>query len=520
VLAVTPAATAQSAASTPVSFGLQVGQQPAPEASSQPPSPADSQPSPESPAPPPSAEGPAPQPPASEPTPEGPAPQSAPTEPTLPLAAAALASPQPASFLIEKIVVSGVRHGSEGIVASETLLRAGGTYTEPQLRDALQRVERLPFVVMADFSLRRGSERGRFELLVKVVETKPLFFGGTLGPEVRSFQRDGSVSWGVLARPDLGWHSFFGQSSELSLTAGGIGTLTDGYSFADMGVIEIAYRHHNLFGRHIVGSLFAGIEDFGGLYVGAEMGVPLTATSVITLSLRRWTSDSDDLGHGEWLYEVSGQSQYLSLSFRRDTTDDPFAPRRGGRLELSGGFGTGSSDAISNQDPWNPSWNTEAPPERWTESRDDRVGGGEISARHYWPLTSRLAIGLNARLTGGLSRLEGDVTRAGVWARHTVDEYRGVATTFGLELRGSVAPKHCRTGQCWWFLSSAFEAGGGRTTWDPPRRWFSPEPDRTAFEYRTSGLNTVLGIGARGRWGSFRLELSYAHYFRFREEVQ
>lgn len=78
---------------------------------------------------------------------------------------AAETSAASASFLIEKIVVEGVGHGSEKIVAAETLLRLGSSYTEPQLREALQRVERLPFVVQADFSLRRGSERGRFELV-------------------------------------------------------------------------------------------------------------------------------------------------------------------------------------------------------------------------------------------------------------------------------------------------------------------------------------------------------------------
>ena len=231
------------------------------------------------------------------PTPElaAPAPASAAPEAATPDAVAppAPASSQkpPVSFVIEKIVVVGVHHGSEGIVASETLLTSGNAYTEAQLREALQRVERLPFVVMADFSLRRGSARGRFELVITAVETKPVFFGGVLGADWR---RGTTWSrWMVGGRhpgpggEDLLWTEQRGQChcSAVTDAASDSGGGIDGTRAS----FTLAYRHHDLFGRHIVGTLEADAFGSGSRGLGAELAVPVTRTSVITLGFGRST---------------------------------------------------------------------------------------------------------------------------------------------------------------------------------------------------------------------------------------
>ena len=61
---------------------------------------------------------------------------------------------EPARFLIERITVEGPKEAAANIVRAETLLREGGTYTEAELRQAIYRVQRLPFVLDASFSLR------------------------------------------------------------------------------------------------------------------------------------------------------------------------------------------------------------------------------------------------------------------------------------------------------------------------------------------------------------------------------
>ena len=81
-------------------------------------------------------------------------------------------------FFIEAIDVEGTRHARPEVVVSESLLEGGRGYTEPELRDAVHRIRRLPFVLDARVRLRKGSERGNYRLLVTVDEAHRTFFGG------------------------------------------------------------------------------------------------------------------------------------------------------------------------------------------------------------------------------------------------------------------------------------------------------------------------------------------------------
>ena len=97
-----------------------------------------------------------------------------------PPAGAQLIDPAPApppTFPIERITVEGARHASPDLIVAESLLRAGQSYTETVLRQGVYRVRRLPFVRAARFSLRKGSERGSYELVITVEETHRVFFG-------------------------------------------------------------------------------------------------------------------------------------------------------------------------------------------------------------------------------------------------------------------------------------------------------------------------------------------------------
>lgn len=78
-------------------------------------------------------------------------------------------------FLIERIEVRGARFGSPAVVEKESLLTAGTRYSETNLKEAMRRINRLPFVLDSSFALEKGSERGAYVLVVTIVETKPLF---------------------------------------------------------------------------------------------------------------------------------------------------------------------------------------------------------------------------------------------------------------------------------------------------------------------------------------------------------
>lgn len=96
------------------------------------------------------------------------------------LIALALALPGAAQelprFLIEKIEVRENARVSTEVIVAESRLREGEEYTEEELSDAANRLNRLPFLLSADFALERGSERGRHVLVITVNETKPFFY--------------------------------------------------------------------------------------------------------------------------------------------------------------------------------------------------------------------------------------------------------------------------------------------------------------------------------------------------------
>src|SRR4051812_48182795 len=92
------------------------------------------------------------------------------------IAMSAMAQTPPPRFFIERIEVRGVRRVSPDLVIAETLLRNGTEYGEEELRAAAARLKRLPFVLWADFALEKGTDRGRYVLIINVNESHPFFF--------------------------------------------------------------------------------------------------------------------------------------------------------------------------------------------------------------------------------------------------------------------------------------------------------------------------------------------------------
>src|SRR5689334_22564051 len=96
-------------------------------------------------------------------------------------------------FFIESIRVDGIRYASTHVVVAESRLVTGRSYPEAQLRDAVARVHRLPFVIHTDVRLEKGSERGHYIFVIIIEETKPLFVDYQSSfQDVQQYQRDGS----------------------------------------------------------------------------------------------------------------------------------------------------------------------------------------------------------------------------------------------------------------------------------------------------------------------------------------
>lgn len=386
------------------------------------------------------------------------------------LVAASAMAQEPERFLIETITVSGVgREAARGIVVAESLLEEGESYSEDELRKAVYRVKRLPFVVEADFSLKKGSERGAYELVITVEETKPVFFEGNLaGAVIPSEQRrfyDDSVEWDHAET--LGARLFAGSS---------------GLAFATVsrgGDLQVGYTRYDLFGTGTFASLGVSTdvdkEEFQGDSYGAALtvGVPLSVTQSLRANLAWGESKFDGL-EGE---ELTSEGRRAGLEWRYDTTDDPLLPSRGVRA-------------------------TAAVERSWFEQEsrlfpfgvvtfEDEIDTVSLLGRKHWPLTERQSIALGAG--AGYQRSHGDAFFRGIELE---------ATDLSAELVHSWSlwgfEKSRRIGDLW------LETGVSYVT---------REQD-TPFEsdFRSDATTFHTGLVFRSVWGLLRVSLSYTDF--------
>ncbi|MEM9292098.1 MAG: hypothetical protein AAGD01_10495 [Acidobacteriota bacterium] len=269
-------------------------------------------------------------------------------------------SPQ---FFIESVIVEGARRVTPELLISEADLEGGRVYSEAELRRAASRVDRLPFVQQADFALRKGSERGRYQLVVTVKEIRRFFFGADLVARLydeavvtSALETESSDSRAALL---AGVRFFVGDYGVLHFAAGG----------SEPG---FGYTRYRLFGRRallhlswaeqrcdqdseVLGlgdgcystvfsqSLDPGLSRWFGTGDSEtwrlELGWPLRRDDSLRLSARWRSSEQGNRARvvspifstDSFSYEDLEHSR-VDLNVVRDTTDDSVMPRRGDRL--------------------------------------------------------------------------------------------------------------------------------------------------------------------------------------------
>ena len=245
---------------------------------------------------------------------------------------AAWAEDEPPSFFIETITVETERLSPE-IVLSESLLREGREYSESELREAVHRINRLPFVLLAEFSLRRGSERGSYELVVKVYEARRWFFQlGLDYGEVDLFRRFQSP--GVINErfrfDDESFDALVGRR----FAVGSRGLLFASFGAED-GPVALGYQRYNLLDRNILFSVAVAAADRlgGGVNeensVTAQLGIPIRGNHALRLLAGRNHLDYRFLA-GQ---EIEQRTTDVELAWVFNSLDDPVLPRDGTLFE-------------------------------------------------------------------------------------------------------------------------------------------------------------------------------------------
>jgi hypothetical protein len=252
-------------------------------------------------------------------------------------------SPGPPRFLLESVIVEGVqRDAVRQIVTSESLLQPGREYTEQELREAVYRIKRLPFVMDAQFSLRKGGERGSYQLVITVEETRLFFFSANVGGlydgnDERFDPEDDRIDWGANA--SVGGRWFVGSQG---LVFGSV----QGYDTVGPATAQAGYTRYNLFGRGGFASLALATdisdENDGEAYQGTlSIGVPVVGNHSVRADLDWFRTEQEDPLFGSF----QDDSRRLVLSWIYDTTDDPLFPVSGTRV--SGGAGYSESERES-----------------------------------------------------------------------------------------------------------------------------------------------------------------------------
>lgn len=245
----------------------------------------------------------------------------------------------PPRFFIERIEVREAERVSPEVVVAESRLRDGHEYSEADLRDAAARLSRLPFLLSAEFSLEKGSERGHYLLVITINETKGFFYALDYRPiltndhtvEVDYSDRIGQSE----TSGTLGVRWFLGRRGALHVAF--ISSEYDREFARNFVAIAVGYTQYDLFGTRAFATLslkqLLG-EDSTGLSPQLVIGIPLSANQTLTVELDETTFGRDVLTIFDEPIETSRGQRIVGATWSYNTTNRPFLPTRGTLLSL------------------------------------------------------------------------------------------------------------------------------------------------------------------------------------------
>jgi len=293
---------------------------------------------------------------------------------------------QPASFYLETIEIEGAGLIGRGIILSRAQLREGEPYTERELRAAGNAIRQLGFVRDARFSLRKGSARGRFVLVIEI-EANSLFFAeGTF--DWHAYPSTGDVI--ANDSTSIGARLFIGAAGMLYTYIVPRGTGDD---------FHLGYSHFNLFGQGISLNLehtyrepdvepnpLRHIRHETGLYLNSSISVPLQRNHRLELS-HIYVEDRVFFRvrpRPDTWYAIDQKriDRFTSLAHLYRTTDDPVFPETGSLIRSTVYFGSRHAGDLI-RDPFG------------ERQRSDSLatGGIRIDAEHWYKPAPRQTVG-------------------------------------------------------------------------------------------------------------------------------
>ncbi|MCH9651214.1 MAG: hypothetical protein K0U98_23520 [Deltaproteobacteria bacterium] len=407
--------------------------------------------------------------------------------------------PKAPLFLIESITVLNAERTPREILVSESRLKIGEAYSEAQLRDAVYRIVRLPFLLDAEFSLRKGSIRGSYELVVSVTETRQWFFGADYDgfwAENPGNSPEYDNGLGLLA----GRRFFLGRRGVLSASTS-----------SEDGVIQVGYTHYDLFNRNALltvraaTSLCEGFNQSGTdvclagivdtftetrqstsdfLSFDAGLAVPLWGNH--SLQITASNTDSEIRFRAPDGFTVSQRDVWsLGLSWAFNSLDDPVFPTQGKVLITTVGRSELREKSRINGLP--------------TSLGSFTVNSGDSSslsssAQKYWSSSRRTSF--SVRVNGSVGHQESESTNVFGDDISSNTDFYSAGLTLGHAL-------------------SLFRAAPSKPfnelRWENTLNtsWRDRSGSNSLLSGSNAGFSLTTGLRYRTTWGVFSLNLSY-----------
>jgi len=315
-------------------------------------------------------------------------------------------------FRIDHIEVRNAHRVSPKLIAAETMLREGGSYSEDDLRVAVARAGRLPLLLRADYTIENGV------LVISVTEMKPLsFLLDARGIELSRnriqtvIDSSGHVSERI-GRTSKFDYDFTDPTLAWKDAAAGARWITDGSGFAHFAMTvyrtrhtfdtnysayELGYTRYGLFGTRLFATAIvrSPVDSLAEhtFTPAAAIGLPLSSRQTLSLDYTNTLFRHGQFHVAGSTFRLLHEERQLTLAWTYDTTNQPYAPSRGTLIRIApmrwmrddAGFTSQRTGFVA-------------------ASSHNNANGIDFVALHHWELSPISSV--SAGVLGGWSSLE------------------------------------------------------------------------------------------------------------------
>lgn len=302
-------------------------------------------------------------------------------------------------FRLSRIEVQNTNRVSPRLIVAETLLREGQNYTEDDVRTAVARLGRLPFLLNASYTLNNGvlvitvTEMRQFSV---VLDARGILFGDR-NYSSTDFDYDFSdptTPW-KNAAVGLRWQTDGAGTAHAVLTVlRNRQGLSKNYS-----AYEIGYTRYDLFGTRLfaranVRSPVDSLEE-KTFTPSVLIGFPVTSSQTLTFEHVDTLFESHTFRLVGNDFRVLHAERLLTLAWTYDTTNAPYAPTRGTFVRLAP-MRWMRDDA---------DFESVRTPERFIPNATHiNANGVDVAAVHHWELSERHSMSLG--MSGGWAEID------------------------------------------------------------------------------------------------------------------